>query len=457
MILNKKKLQFLLIQIIIFVLTILIFNINNISIKLLEINLLIQFIYSLFISFKLYSKLTNIFTFFLIASLVFGIGRVLLGIIGLGNFNQITWFSNEVINYNIQLKTILAIIISLQGLTIGFLIFKKISSQNEISFEPKIFNAAKYLFVIFGIFNFIRIINMLLFTLKSGYGNYYSYGYTNNIILAIADDGFKYSFYAILLSNPKWGTVKKYINVYFIFQLIIIFTGFRGQAFSEILVLIIYIAYKSNMKFNMKKLSLIGIIFIIIATISGNIRIGEKSYLSKNNFIVDFFNTQGYSTNVLALTIQDPYNKFENDINYILYPFKSTLNLNIDESLHGKVLNKSLPHVVSYLTNSYVYNTGGGMGGNYIAELYSIGNFISVLFGNILLAFIISFFDNRFFKNRYFIYFSMYIFPCILMLPRDYYFNYILNIFMCLFFLIFIILVSNILDNFRVKNSYLKE
>ncbi|MGL4875398.1 MAG: O-antigen polysaccharide polymerase Wzy [Clostridium sp.] len=434
---NKRN--FIIAQSVLILITIvfIILNYNNINVlKGLEIFLLIQFIFSVAISTYLSKNILNIINLFIGTLFLFNFGRIILTIFGLGDYAEITWFQYYSISYLVKFKVVTVCILALQGLMIGVINTFKMPEYKDEYFNFKerndFYKIGKWIFIVSGILNFIRIGQMILFTFTNGYMDYYVGGIDLGIILGLADDVFKFSFYLIILSNVKWDKVKKYIIIYLISLIGVMLSGFRGLAIAEILSILLYVQYKKRSFISIKKLLLIGISLILSILIIGNIRMGDSitENLSKKNVILELINGQGYSLNVLSKVVENSNGIYKNDMNYLVYPFKVLLgNLeNDDNEMLIGVKNKSLAHTVSYYANEEVYLSGGGMGGNYLGELYVGGGYLLVFIFNLLLGIIISLFNKGIAKNRYLMYFWMCIIPSILIMPREYTFLFILSL-----------------------------
>lgn len=448
---NSKKVNNI-IQIALIAFSCLILYLHNINLKVLgivELMLIIQFIFSVLIVTIFFKNIVNVINVFIGTFFLFNFGRIILTTFGVGDYSEITWFAYYNVNYEVKIKVVLVCIFALQGLTLGTLNSVKFERYGNEYFEmdsdQSWFMIGKWLFIIFGVLNFIRIFKMISFTMIHGYMEYYSVGIKLSPILSISDDIFKFSFYLILLSNIKWEKMKKYIFIYFVSLIAMMMTGFRGFPMAEILSLILYIQYKNKKVISIKRLVVLVLILIISIFVIGSLRMGES--LSKNlknkNIIVDLINEQGYSLNVLSRVIENNNEIYKNDFEYLIYPFKEIFNLKeyTDSGMLNEVYNKSLAHSVSYYTNPEVYLSGGGMGGSYLGELYAGGGFVAVFVFNFILAYILNLFIKYMKKNRYLIYLWMFLIPNILIIPREYTLLFVLSLPRMLLFIIGVIII----------------
>lgn len=475
---NKKVLPILNIQGVLLIMSIIYYIIVVYS-KLYELDeyifytkilLLLTFVIFIFFNITVNSKFTDPMMVLLVTLFIFNIGRVILDIFGMAEFDQITWFAYYKIDNLTKFKTIMMLIFTLNSLNFGYYIFvgfsrKYIIYQDKFNIEEdkKLYKIAKKIFYISSIPYLYKNIYIGIIVMLNGYTSLYQaeVSVPGGSLVNIFSYIFKFSFYILLSSMPPRKRLEKPIMIYLLCLIISLLTGVRGFVLSEIIMIVTYLSYRNDFKINFKKLIILGISMISISFFVGNIRSGNGNYSKteyEKNFIIEFIEQQGYSLNVLSLSIEK-----SDDLGftpgYVLHPvffgdFGKLIEHKFENIRLYGVITNSLGHKLSYLVNKYIFMDGGGLGGNYIAELYLITGASSVIIGNLLIGMGLAFIKSRMLNNRIILYFSLYMLPYIYFMSRSYTLGFMEIVLRPIIFILFIYLLKN---NIKSKNRSIQQ
>lgn len=400
------------------------------------------------------NKLTDPIILLLVTLFVFGIGKVLLDFFGLTEFAQVSWFSSHISSNPVKFKVLTSYTLALHGILIGcnlYILITKNKIDKVYSIEPNmyIYRIATKIFYVSMIFFIYKNAYIGFTVVKNGYMNMYANGIRvpGGGLVNLASYIFKFSFYLILASMAEKSKIKNIIYVYILCLGIMLTTGNRGDVFSEILMIVTYLALRKDFNINFIKIAIIGLLIIFMSFGVEKLRLSESDYgrTKINNPIITFIDEQGGSINVLSATIENEY-KLKKGFSYVLHPvifgdFGKLVEKDFNDPWLYRVKTHSLPHEISYIVNESIYRSGGGMGGNYIAELYMIKGLSSIFIFNILIGVLLQKLKYNILKNRKYIFYSMYILPYIYMMPRDYTLGFMITIFRPILFIILLNLV----------------
>lgn len=429
------------------------------NVVIAQVILLISVLIYILINIYIGNKLTDPIILFLAVLFVFGIGKVLLDFFGITEFAQLSWFSSHISTNEVKFKVLISYTLALHGLLIGCNIYILMTSrqiQNVPSVEPNmyLFKIATRIFYISMIFFIYKNAYIGLTVLKSGYMNMYANGISvpGGGIVNLASYIFKFSFYLVLASMAEKSKIKKIIYIYIVCLGIMLMTGNRGGVFSEILMIITYLALRKDFNINFIKVSIVGVSIIIMSFGVEKLRLSESDYgrTEIKNPIITFIDEQGGSINVLSATIENE-DKLKKGLAYVLHPvifgdFGKLIEHKFEDPWLYRVKTHSLAHEISYTVNEYIYRSGGGMGGNYIAELYMINGLSTVFIFNMFIGGMLQSIKSKILLNRKFIFYSMYILPYIYMMPRDYTLGFMVTILRAIIF----ILILNVICKKKV-------
>lgn len=220
---------------------------------------------------------------------------------------------------------------------------------------------------------------------------------------------------------------KKTFLVYSIIYLMLYFiSSFKGQRvffISELLIIIyLYIkiyCIKINFKFYLKYIVIfIGILFFIffMETFRGNGTLGNLKIIERLN---------DYSSNLDIITLYlDFQDKGLRELNYFFAPItdgiNNILNYSIFKEGYSEMYLKyrqELSIQLSAFLNKSLYLKGYGLGGNYLADIYSTFGIIGIFIINFIIGFLL-FRDYIFFRSKYLIILYIFFFKKLIYAPR---------------------------------------
>lgn len=340
----------------------------------------------------------------------------------------------------------LLVLLAAMGLFIGITIGEISDSNDTFSVVEKddnnyLTSAALMLVCVTAPFALYNTVTNISLVNNFGYVGLYNYADTG-IVDRISN--FNIAFIYIYLANfPSKVLFKKSLIVIIPLLVFDIFTGRRGNAIINILVLITYIVLRkfvySNKKIRLsiKNLIVTFIFFVIIAYVSVFIsqnRLQESVILS--NPIVSFFDETSASFNF----IESVY-LYENSIRSVdnLYSLQAIFNgssifSSLDSILQslgvsGGQFNHNLGNALAFFRDPVYYKLGGGFGTSYIIEIFIDMGYVAVLIFNALLGFFLSFVNRRKFTNWITLSLILMILRTIYFMPRESTFNWINQIF----------------------------
>ena len=266
------------------------------------------------------------------------------------------------------------------------------------------------------------------------------------------------SYIIFISSRPKNGVY------YWLFTILLIFVlladGKRGPGITFLIVSLWYYLLYKRINFNLIRVLGGAIILFLVLIIIGTFRYkGGKEIESYS--ILDFIYKQGVSVQVVSYSI-----KYSDKIDYSLFDLifgkiykisnvmimKITGN-NPDLSLFSRAHKyKIFSSYISSIVNPDLYIKGFGIGGSYIAQLFSVGK----EFGQIIVGFLLgigySFLDKLIYsRNRIVIGIVLFLLPSIIYIARDNMFDFIIDSIISIVFFLIIHFIIYIMRKYRIK------
>lgn len=295
------------------------------------------------------------------------------------------------------------------------------------------------------ILTFIYIITIIV-NLETGY-RVIKYGYLviyNNSIQSILPSGLKYlsTFFPLIificLSIFK---ERKYcytvLVLYFLYLCFTLMTGVRGEFGIGILLIIMYLfvyEFIINRRVVEKKLLIRGgiilVVLIPICAITLNIFNSLRNNDNVDNFNLynqfqSFFVNQGSSVNLISMAIENEEEFKKNETMYVFGPFLENVEnkiLKITNGIEFKFLeNKSTSFAVDaskFELGEDGYNSGQGLGSQYLAEVYIDYGFIGIILCSIVIGLMLYIVGNFYKYNILGSSLSLLTIQSILYLPR---------------------------------------
>lgn len=439
----KEKLE---IFISIFIIFLCIF-INIIFEKKEQIILIILNINIFYLSYKLKEEKKNIMIFyFVVCNFLFNTSIALTKLLDRKYILESMFFTYG-IPFNVGISKFIynILIINSLGIVVGIIIIyflkKKVNRFSYKIVNKEIFNIIFYISIIFFIYIIYLKIKEIKLVLDTGYVNSYLIKTSSNLSYYVTT---LFNFLFIIFLSLKKKYNKKVGIVLFINLLITFIGALKGSRGHFLITLLFVIWYLEVLEiFKIKKRYIIFIIFLVSIYSDFILNIRE-SYGTQNNItikienIVDlpikFLKSQNETSKMIGYikTYPEIINGrnngkmiFAHFYNFYDSFFRKNLILKnkYDENVGRK---KSDFSRISYIVNSSVVRQGGGLGGNYIIEMYEVGKEIGVFCLSVFYVLIIYFLENILKKNNsiYKNIFVIFTFQNIFMAPRSYYFDF---------------------------------
>ena len=204
-------------------------------------------------------------------------------------------------------------------------------------------------------------------------------------------------FYIFLASLPNKKKAFWPIFFYIIYSIITLFSGQRADFVINIIILIIYLAFRNKLDINKKwingklivALLVVAPIIAILLNFLGQVRLGQDThYNSFFDAIFSTLNSQGVSVSVIGYgkeyekLIPNKIYSLGGIVEFFKYnPISETLlgTRGFSGQSAGRALNGNLfSHTISYLALPWGYLHGRGLGSCYIAEAYHDFGYLGV-------------------------------------------------------------------------------
>ncbi|HDY7720826.1 TPA: O-antigen polysaccharide polymerase Wzy [Vibrio vulnificus] len=285
------------------------------------------------------------------------------------------------------------------------LIFKK-EINSKVGFSPLLFDVGRFLFIIFLPGTILKFYMEFKFIMSFGYYAYYSEGVSAPFWIDVSRYLFVIAFAILISSLPAWKSVRFYFFVFVLFAFGFLLLGVRSSFVLYIsLLYYIYYNFYSNRTPKITTLLLLVCALISLLLFVQFYRQGWYFDLKNGNLVSYFFTSQSNSFYILPFTI--------NNLEYFTSNFSVFSPLSpkalIFRSQNIERLNEIglLGDVISYkILGEELFNKGMGLGGNFVAELYQSGIFITLLLASGLGGFL-AYFQNRVISSRYLILISI--------------------------------------------------
>lgn len=352
--------------------------------------------------------------------------------------------------------------------------YKINDSVYENSAICKIKSLSKKLMIFGSIFAFIKLGNEIIFVLKNGYNAYYLSSSYNIPFIDMFDGFYLIGFWGFLSTMPSKKEFKKPVFIFLIYSFSTLLMGKRGIFITNILTLIWFLMkwdlldkYRKVIFTKTRMLTLLIVSFFILAMMYqvNEIRSGYaisydgNSVLEKALDTVESLGGTG-KTLALALEYENALEIFDSE-NVLFNPIIRYIKNNAVIRIMGggyttiqnvEILNEvgTFSGMLTYLSNPIAFKNGGGVGSNYLAELYISYGWLSLILYNIMVGYFLYKIDNinliRW-ENRFLF---IFIFNAFMFLPRSQAFEFVPQ-------LVLPILVSSIIlfssKNFNISKG----
>lgn len=355
---------------------------------------------------------------------------------------------------NITKTTIILLFISLVAIYIGKNIFilvkKKFRRERQIKKDEKILDEkityvrqiARIMFIITFIMAFAVVLEEAIFVQQNTYIDIYTEFETKipSIIHKIAETNFIFLM-MYLFTFPSKKETFIVVGCYIIYLVTSILTGGRATFVVGILMLFIYFIYREiyfeKERYFTKKviaiMAIMGVVLIIFLS-SYNILRNNKAIENFNpiNQFKQFFIDQGGSVNIISYTQYYKDELPDTNSNYTFGPFINYFRFGTLAQILGygqefydyntkemALYGNNLGATISYLVMPDRYVGGEGLGTQYIAEIYVDYSYIGVILYNLVLGFLLAWFNRLKKENWIGLAFSFNVLKSLIYLPRQ--------------------------------------
>lgn len=311
-----------------------------------------------------------------------------------------------------------------------------------------------FLFYSLSIFKVITLVPAIIFTATFGYSNYYiEYSFNGPDFLLKLANMSTVCFFVYLATMPTKKEVKIPLLLYLMLSGLTLFIGYRNEFVVNVLFIIIYIINRDLIsptgEYWVKKKHIIVLIIsvpIMLSILYGisrmRIHIDNENGFDLFAGVIDFFNQQGFSINIIKwerelhdnmplklYSIGQTIDFFTsgNVFSKLLFSIEAYSGQTVERALNGN----QLSYYLTYIKFPWDYSMGYGVGSSFIAEAFhDLGYFGIALFSSIY-GIVMSQY-KRFFNKNVWVTACFYIaITELLMAPRGYsdsFFAQILNL-----------------------------
>lgn len=449
---------------IIFILALIVHIINpELSIKLLELSIFVVYTSSIYIFTKKHKNLINTHNIFLVIFGFFVLSRVFLHFFGYSNFNETKFFTSYTFEIDVIFRTLINVQMALVSFVIGSIFYLQ---QNPVkdrrpddTTDNQLYFISLFAMILLTPFLVMYIYETVSFVGKYGYIVMHQGARINNqtfykLIIMIS-----MAFYIIFISSrPRKGVY------YWLFTILLIFVlladGKRGPGVTFLIISLWYYLFYKRISLNLIRV-LGGIIILFLALIIiGTFRYkGGKEIESFS--ILDFIYNQGFSIQVVSYSI-----KYSDKIDYSLfdlifgkiYKFSNVMIMKIrgnnpDLSLFSSAHKyKIFSSYISSIVNPNLFTEGFGVGGSYIAQLFSVGKEFAQIIVGFLLGIGYSFLDKLIYsRNRIVIGIVLFLLPSIIYIARDNMFDFLIDSIISIVLFLIIHFIIYIMRKYSIK------
>lgn len=408
--LSIKEIMIKIIPIIILISCLIVFYLTN-DILNMFFTMLILVFFIFIITIK--RDLSNIvFSFFILSFFTFLVARMLVVTIFKYSPTYTSLLGTAFSNEETVKRVLLILSISFISLYFGYSVklttpksksIKKISNSYLIS----IMQASKILFYCSFFFRIMVLFQMIKSTHIYGYYETFA-TFQSSLpgIFILFSEMYDIALFIFLSCRPTKKECTFLIYLYLFDGLLSLISGRRVEFLLNLIVVVIYIAYRHFTNKNEKWLNkrivfsllIVAPIILGLLNVVGEVRGGGSSQTSNfNEGINKFFFSQGISVNIIGYTIDffDSLPKQNYSFGPIIEFFKTkVLNVFIHSNFSpvGQTVQRAMEgnlysHTISYYIMPDLYLRGIGYGSSYIAELYKDFSYSGIIIGNFFYGF----------------------------------------------------------------------
>lgn len=277
---------------------------------------------------------------------------------------------------------------------------KETYAYRESSFNIMYYSIGKYLMLLSFPLEMVYSVKMMFYGLLGRAAIFAAGGTDMPLYLRIANLFFLSGFYIFIASNPPRNKLNIYFIIYMITLVPILLSGERGDF---IVPIVFYIWYSSKfyaVKFDFKKIGLVGVVILIGSYIIQFTRAGDDIDDSGLMMIPHAFNSLATSFSLMcyyvtykAQVIAHPYPFI---VDGLIAGLMGVSGQNYETLEHRA----SIGHHLVYTLNPDYYLAGQSTGTSFIAEGYEFG-ILGIVIACLALALFVKYFDTKVWKSNY--------------------------------------------------------
>lgn len=376
--------------------------------ELLFVVLVVLWIYSLFYSLKNIDKRIALCSF-IVTFFSFLLGRIFIDTLFPGFESDYTMEVENRAKYSIGATyfVLYSLILSLVGLSIGYLTNRKENTSNKIEnpeYLKRIRLVSKRLTFFFFLFALLVTYEKIRYIWDNGYLSYYlDYKESLPHICYTLAASYKFSFFIFLATFPSKKEARLLIVLYLIDACISLLSGQRGSFITPLFFIIIYYFVRNSISpqdpwiGRKGKLILIVTIPVLCAAmffvmlLRGGDESGNFQLLT---YFVNFFYQLGgseaiigYAYDFKSVVPDDQWYSLGPLIRFFQYnPIAHLLGVESIEfqSIEMATKGHELGSFITYRIDPYRYLSGGNLASSYVAELWLDFGYIGILIGNFI-------------------------------------------------------------------------
>ena len=303
----------------------------------------------------------------------------------------------------------------------------------------------------------------IVFILRVGYMQSFVEHAQVPAIISIWGTFFLPSFVLFLATKPSKKQLIIPMGIYALGMGLTLLTGRRNMLVRDLLMLVIYIVMRDDLRGTAKKFitktialisALIGVVLLYALNFINIIR-GIKTEGSSGiiSTIVNFISSQGVSFRVVVKTIES-YPEFDRLTapHFLFYPIELYMNNNIfSQFLFGTVPiaetqtesfaqgTFNLGHKLTYMFDPSRYLDGGGFGTAYIAESYLAFNIVGVILVSIMLGALIRYSSSILTRTPFVAALGLILIRYLVYVPRNFAFGWVFEVFNFTYIIFFMV------------------
>ncbi len=348
------------------------------------------------------------FLTFNLGSYVFTVGRP--------RYGEHLFYRVNTVSYENEAYGLLVINVAMASYFAAYLVVRHLKRHRKdtAAMEPNtaLLRFWSRAFMLFGMgFAFLKAARLIVYVMQHGYLSIYMSNLYNNAFIDLFDSFYAVGFWGYLATMPSPRERRGHVAVFVIYAFLTLLTGKRGDLVVHMLTIVWWFAKTGKRSGGMLPRAIIlGVVCLVAFSFMyqfGLTRsLSDWRYTSITGDFVRFINSLGGSGRLTALSLEYKDSLLEwGRAHLVLHPIiKFVKNNAVVRVLGGgysnflsfEALREAGPFgdIITYLSNPEAFFQGGGLGSNYLTELYISGGMSLVVLFNVVLGLIIHEMDH---------------------------------------------------------------